>query len=169
VGLSVVDAAEEHLPAIAAIYARAADESHATFDLEGPPVEWWREVGETDELLAAVEDGMVVGFAKSGSFKARPAYDSTRETSAYVHTDHRGKGVGNALYTELLRRLDATEGLRLAVGGVTQPNPASDALHASHGFTVVGTFEDVGVKLGRGWSVRWYQRPLSGGASSSPS
>jgi hypothetical protein len=27
----------------------------------------------------------------------------------------------------------------------------------------VGTFEDVGVKLGRGWSVRWYQRRLSGG------
>jgi len=108
----------------------------------------------------------VVGFAKSGQFKDRPAYDTTRETSAYVHADHRGKGVGNALYTELLRRLDATEGLRLAVGGVTQPNPASEALHAAHGFTVVGTFEDVGEKLGKAWSVRWYQRPLSGGGSS---
>ncbi len=63
---------------------------------------------EREELLVAVEDGEVLGFAKSGPFKDRPAYDTTRETSAYVHTDHRGKGVGNALYTELLRRLDAT-------------------------------------------------------------
>jgi L-amino acid N-acyltransferase YncA len=164
--LTIVDATEEHLPAIAAIYAEAAVNSPATFDLEGPPVEWWREVGKADELLAAVQDGEVVGFAKTGSFKARPGYDTTRETSAYVHVDHRGKGVGNALYTELLRRLDATEGLLMAVGGVAQPNPASDALHVRHGFTVVGTFDDVGVKFGRALSVRWYQRPLSGGASS---
>ena len=165
-GLTVVDATEEHLPAIAAIYAEAAENTPATFDLEGPRVEYWRDAAESDELLAAVEDGAVLGFAKSGPFKTRPAYDTTREISAYVHTDHRGKGVGNALYTELLRRLDAADGLRLAVAGITQPNPASEALHVRHGFTVVGMFEDVGVKLGRGWSVRWYQRPLSGGASS---
>jgi len=123
---------------------------------------------KTDVVLGTA-DGEVLGFAKSGPFKTRPAYDTTRETSAYVHTDHRGEGVGNALYTELLRRLDATEGLRLAVAGITQPNPASEALHARHGFTVVGTFEDVGVKLGRAWSVRWYQRPLGRGASSTSS
>ena len=78
-------------------------------------------------LLVALEGGEVVGFAKSGSFKDRGAYWTTREVSAYVHADHRGKGVGSALYTELLRRLDATEGLRLAVGGVAQPNPASNS------------------------------------------
>jgi len=165
--LTVVDATEEHLAAIAGIYAEAAANSHATFDLEGPPVEWWREVVEGEELLAALgEDGEVVGFAKSGRFKDRPGYDSTRETSAYVHADHRGKGVGNALYTELLRRLEATDGLLMAVAGVAEPNPASEGLHRSHGFTPVGTFDDVGVKFGKAWSVRWYQRTLSGGASS---
>ena len=165
-GLTIVDATEEHLPAIAAIYAEAAEKTSATFDVEGPPVEWWREVVGREELLAAVEDGEVLGFSKSSRFKDRPGYDTTRETSAYVHADHRGRGVGNALYTELLRRLDATEGLLMAVGGVAQPNPASDALHVRHGFTEVGTFVDAGVKFGRAWSVRWYQRPLSGGASS---
>ena len=38
-GLEVVDATEEHLPAIAAIYAEAAENNYATFDVEGPPVE----------------------------------------------------------------------------------------------------------------------------------
>lgn len=163
-GLEVVDAAEEHLPAIAAIYAEAAENNQATFDVEGPPVEWWREAREREELLAALDDGEVVGFAKSGRFKDRPGYDTTRETSAYVHADHRGKGVGNALYSELLRRLEATDGLLMAVAGVTEPNPASEALHTAHGFTAVGTFEDVGVKFGKPWSVRWYQRRLSEGA-----
>ena len=83
-----------------------------------------------------------------------------------MHADHRGKGVGNALYTELLRRLDANDDLLMAVAGVASPNPASEALHRAHGFTEVGTFDDVGVKFGKPWSVRWYQRPLSGGASS---
>ena len=165
-GLTVTDATEEHLPAIAAIYAEAAANNHATFDVDGPPVEWWSEVREREELLVAMDDGEVMGFAKSGRFKDRPGYDSTRETSAYVHTDHRGKGVGNALYTELLRRLEATDGLLMAVAGVAEPNPASEALHRAHGFTEVGIFKDVGVKFGRAWSVRWYQRTLSGDASS---
>ena len=164
--MEVVDATEEHLPAVAAIYAEAAENNHATFDVEGPPVEWWAKVPEREELLVAVEDGEVLGFAKSGRFKDRPAYDTTREVSAYVHSDHRGKGVGNALYTELLRRLDANEDLLMAVAGVAQPNPASEALHMSHGFTEVGVFEDAGVKFGKAWSVRWYQRRLTGRAAS---
>ena len=164
--IEVIDAAEEHLPAIAAIYA-AATEGPATFDFDAPTVDWWRGVladngPAQNELLVAVEDGEVLGYAKSGRFKERPGYDTTRETSAYVHEDHRGRGVGTALYRELLGRLDRS-GLRTAVAGVTQPNPASDRLHAAFGFTEVGTFVDVGEKFGKPWSVRWYQRPLAGG------
>jgi L-amino acid N-acyltransferase YncA len=164
--IEIADAAPEHMPAIAAIYADAAANSHATFDTEGPPVEWWAKVPEREELLVALDDGEVLGFAKSGRFKDRPGYNSTRETSAYVHGDHRGKGVGNALYAELLRRLEAAEGLLMAVAGIALPNPASEALHEAHGFELVGTFDDSGVKFGKPWSVRWYQRTLSGGASS---
>jgi phosphinothricin acetyltransferase len=170
---AVRDAAEPHLPAIAAIYAKAAAETPATFDLEGPPVEWWagvladRDPEKGTELLVAIEDEQVLGFAKSGDFKTRGAYATTRETSLYVHADHRGRGFGGALYTELLSRLDRS-GLRLAVAGATLPNPASMALHAKHGFTEVGTFDDVGEKFGRTWSVRWFQRPLAGAGAGRP-
>ena len=84
-----------------------------------------------------------------------------------MHPDHRGKGVGKALYSELLSRLERNPAYRMAVAGVAQPNPASDALHRAHGFTEVGTFDDVGEKFGRPWSVRWYQRPLNGDGASS--
>ena len=162
---TITAARAEHLPEVAAIYAAAAL-TPATFDLEGWSSERWLEVLEAvderagNQLLVALGEGdAVLGYARSGPFKDRPAYATTRETSLYVAERVRRRGVGNALYAELLRRLEGV-GLRLAVAGVAQPNPASDRLHRAHGFVEVGTFRNVGVKLGRAWDVRWYQRPL---------
>lgn len=152
---------------MADIYGRAAEDTPATFDLEAHPLSWWEglladvDPARGNELLAAVGGGEVVGFAKSGPFRSKAAYDTTRETTLYVHADRLGKGIGHALYTELLGRLDRS-GLVMAVAGATQPNPASHALHLAHGFESVGVFEAVGVKFGRAWDVRWYQRPLAG-------
>lgn len=162
----VREARESDLEAVAGIYAEAAL-TPATFDLESRPVKWWRDaLAEADPaaghlLLVAERDGEVAAYAKSGTFKTKPAYDTTVETSVYVHSDHRGAGLGDALYTDLFQRLDATP-LRLAVAGVTRPNEASDRLHRRHGFTEVGTFHGVGVKLGRVWDVLWLERPLAG-------
>ena len=164
--LTVVDAGEEHLAGIAEIYAAAARDTPATFDLEGHPVAWWRAALTAADpaagifLLAAVDpDGDVLGYAKSVRFRERPAYDSTREVSVYVAEAARGRGVGSALYGELLERLDAN-GRKLAIGGVAEPNPASTRLHLACGFTRVGTFVGVGTKFGRLWDVTWYQRQL---------
>jgi L-amino acid N-acyltransferase YncA len=166
VSLRVVDAAVEHLEAIASIYADVVRSSPATFDLEPPPIEWWRDaLAHVDprkgrQMLVALDpDDAVLGYAKSGPFKERGAYWTTCETSVYVGEAARGRGVGAALYAVLFERLDRSP-LRLAVAGITQPNPASTALHRSFGFERVGTFENVGVKFGRPWSVTWYQRPL---------
>ena len=166
----VRDAVRRDLPAIAAIYAAAADDTPATFDLASPPLPWWEAtLAGCDPvaghfLIVAERGGEVAGYAKSGQFKEKAAYATTCETSVYVADGHRGARIGDALYRELLARLDAS-GLRLAVAGVTEPNPASERLHLAHGFTEVGTFRGVGVKLGRAWDVRWYQRPLRGSLS----
>jgi phosphinothricin acetyltransferase len=71
-----------------------------------------------------------------------------------------GRGVGHALYAALLERLEADDRRRLAVAGIALPNAASERLHLAHGFTPVGTFHSVGVKFGREWDVRWYERRL---------
>ena len=112
-------------------------------------------------MIVADDDGRVAGYAKTGQFRPKPAYDTTCETSVYVAAEDRGRGVGNALYTALLELLDAS-GLRLATAGITVPNEASERLHRAHGFMPVGTFEGVGVKFGQAWDVVWYQRPLKG-------
>jgi L-amino acid N-acyltransferase YncA len=162
----VIDAEAEHLPGVAAIYAAAVRGGPATFDLEAPPLAWWRSVLDSLDasaghlmLVATAADGAVVGYAKSGGFRPKAAYDSTCETSVYVAEAAHGQGVGTLLYAELLARLDRS-GLRLAVAGVTVPNQASTRLHLAHGFAEVGTFAGVGVKFGTAWDVCWYQRPL---------
>jgi L-amino acid N-acyltransferase YncA len=160
-------AREEHAAAVAAIYAHAADTSPATFDLEGKPEQWWREeIARADTgkghmtVVALDDDQTVLGYAKSGMYMERAAYDTTCLTSVYVAENGRGRGIGGALYDELLARLDRTPGLRLAVAGIAEPNEASIRLHVSKGFTYVGTFTGVGTKFGRTWDVSWYQRPL---------
>ena len=166
VAMRIEDADDRHVPAIAAIYARAATTSAATFDLQGKPEWWWREaIADADPgvghmtLVALSARDEVLGYAKSSRHKDRPAYDSTCETSAYLAEGVEGKGAGGALYDELLARLDASP-LRLAVAGVAEPNEASTRLHVSRGFTRVGTFTGAGAKFGRAWDVTWYERPL---------
>ena len=149
------------LPAIAAIYGHAVHTSVATFDLEDPDLAYWQAKLDSahpgDHLLVAEDaDGQVVGYACSGSFRPRPAYDATRETSVYLAPDATGRGVGTALYTRLLELLREA-GVHLVVAVVAQPNPASTALHRSMGFREVGTLEEVGHKLGRWVSTTWFQ------------
>ena len=152
------------LPGVSAVYGAAAKSSVATFDVEAPPLSYWQakldDDGPGTRLLVAVDSGgAVTGFAYAGWFRPRPAYGATRETSIYLGEDARGQGLGRRLYTELLDRLRA-DGMHLAVAVVAQPNPASDALHLSLGYQVVGTFDEVGHKFGRYISTRWYQLRL---------
>jgi phosphinothricin acetyltransferase len=165
--MRIEPAVDRHVPAIAAIYEDAAVTSAATFDLEGlPDYEWRSALADVDPatgkllLVALDDDDGVLGYAKSGPHRPRPAYDTTCETSVYVARDAQGRGVGGALYDVLLERLEASP-LRLAVAGMTEPNEASRRLHLSRGFTYVGTFTGIGTKFGRSWDVSWYQRPLS--------
>ena len=164
--MRIEPAGEQHAAAIAAIYAREAETSPATFDLEGKTEQWWREELERADaalghmtLVALGPDGEVLGYAKSGKHMERPAYDTTCQVSAYVAEHARGQGVAGALYDELLARLEASP-LRLAVSGIAEPNEASTRLHVSRGFSRVGTFTGVGTKFGRSWDVTWYERPL---------
>lgn len=163
-------AAEADLPAIAAIYAHAVEHSHATFDLEPPDLDHWekRLDGQHpgDHLLVAERtgpgedaEGTVVGYAYSWSYRPRPAYATTRETSIYLDESVRGQGVGRLLYPDLLRTM-ARSGVHTAVALVALPNPASERLHEAVGFRKVGQLHEVGHKFDQWLDVAWYQRML---------
>ena len=90
------------LPAIAAIYDDEVRHGIATFATEPPGLDYWRErlhsTHPGDHLLVAEREGVVIGYAYSGTYRPRTAYAQTRETSVYLAAPARGAGVGRALY-----------------------------------------------------------------------
>jgi len=149
------------LPTIAAIYNDAVLTSVATFDVEPQPPELFAaRVASNrpgDHVVVAEVDGRVVGMAYAATYRARPAYDGTRETSVYLAADARGRGLGRALYDELLRRVDA-DGIHTCLAVIAEPNAASQALHTALGFERVGTLREVGRKFDRWVDTTWWQR-----------
>ena len=163
-GVTIRPAVEADLLDIATIYSHEVAKSIATFDLEAPDLAYWQEKlrgnHEGDHLLVAVdEDDDVVGYAYSWSYRPRPAYALTRETSIYLDPSARGKGIGRRLYPVLLDAM-AASGVHTAVALVALPNPGSVALHRAVGFEHVGTMREVGYKFDRWIDVAWYQKML---------
>ncbi|MGO1384203.1 MAG: GNAT family N-acetyltransferase [Arachnia sp.] len=156
----------EDLDAIAAIYAREVSDGSSTFDLVPPPLSYWRhrlastEMG--DHFLVAEADesacGTILGYAYSASYRPRPAYQHTRETSVYVDPMAQGQGLGKSLYNALLEVLGADTDVHTAVAVVALPNEASVALHRSCGFEEVGVFKEVGRKFGVWIDTAYLQR-----------
>jgi len=162
--ITVRPAEPADLAGVSAIYTHSVRTSVATFDVEEPPVSYWQSKLEStavgDHFLVARVDDEVVGFAYSGSFRPRPAYSRTRETSVYVAAGASHQGLATRLYEELLDLLRRDQ-IHLVIAVVSEPNPASDALHRRLGFTEVGTLDEVGFKFGAYVSSTWFQLRLS--------
>ncbi len=160
----------EDLPGILEIYNHYVLNSAATFDLEPFGLEaripWMEQFGQEGrfQMFVAVHAGQVLGYAYSGSFRERKAYDTSVEATVYLAPDAVGLGLGRALYDALLPRLQAF-GLHRVIAGITLPNPGSIALHEACGFEHVGTMSEVGSKMGRYWDVGWWEKRLDGGKS----
>ena len=119
----------------------------------------WLESRERYPWVVAEVEGAFAGYAKCGVWRAREAYALSAETGIYVSRHVQGRGVGKALYQELIRRArDA--GFHLLVAGATLPNEASVKLHESVGFERVGVFTECGRKFDRWHDVIFWQLRL---------
>jgi phosphinothricin acetyltransferase len=159
--------------ACAAIYAPSVESTPISFELEPPDAaEFGARIAKylkSHQFLVAEEDGEVIGYAYACHWAERPAYRWSVETSIYIDPAHHGKGLGRALYEELFERLRA-QGFRIAVAGITLPNPASIGLHERLGFEPIGALRDIGWK--DGWrDVGYWQlslQPLGEGTPAEP-
>jgi phosphinothricin acetyltransferase len=150
--------------ACAAIYAPSVEATPISLEVVPPDAtEFARRIATysaTHQFLVAEEGGEVLGYAYACRWAERPGYDWAVETSVYIGAEHQGRGVGRALYAELFERLTA-QGYRIAVAGVTLPNPASIALHETMGFEPIGALRNIGFKDGRWHDVGYWQRDLA--------
>jgi L-amino acid N-acyltransferase YncA len=155
---------ESDIAAILEISNWAALHTPANFAIELESLDdWlasWRDTHAQHPWLVATNDtGQVIGFAKSSPHRGRCAYAYTAEVSVYVHAEHLGRGVGRSLYARLIPILKS-QGYVTLLAGITTPNPASERLHASFGFTRIGVFQRVGWKFNRWHDVSYWQLAL---------
>jgi phosphinothricin acetyltransferase len=149
----------EDAAGIAAVYSPYVTGSVASFE-EDPPdaVEVARRMSLGYPWLVADEDG-VVGYAYAGPHHARAGYRWSVTVSVYLAEAAQGRGLGRALYGELLPLLGRLGYVR-AFAGITLPNAASVGLHRAVGFTPVGVYHAAGFKHGVWHDVSWWERAL---------
>jgi phosphinothricin acetyltransferase len=151
------------LPALTAIYNHYVVHTAFTFDLEPKTLEQrqrWLDgfaLAGRHQCFVADQGGVAVGWASTGKFRERAAYDGTVETSIYLKPEAAGHGLGRRLFQTLFEAL-AGEGVHAAIGVITLPNPASVGLHQAFGFEAAGVLKESGLKFGRYWDVGLYQR-----------
>ena len=137
---------------INAIYNHYIEHSAITFDVEpwsiSQRLQWCQTVfkGKRHTLLVAVKDDTIIGFAYNSAFKLKEAYESSTELTVYKAPNCDIKGVGRALYRQLLANVKQHNYHR-AYAWITLPNEASMHLHQGLGFNNVGTMAQVGKKF----------------------
>jgi phosphinothricin acetyltransferase len=149
--------------AITEIYNEAILTTTATFDIEPKTKEdrlqWFQSRGERFPVLVAVLDGKVAGWASLNQWSDRRAYDGTAETSFYVKSEFRGRGVGRKLKEATIEEARRLE-FHTLIARVAEGSEASLHLNESFGFFHVGTMKEVGRKFGRLLDVHILQKML---------
>lgn len=166
--VDVRPATRDDLPALTAIYNHYVTDTAITFDVVPATVEqraeWFGHYSSAGRhrLLVATAGDAVLGYATSSTFRVKPAYLPSVETSVYCAPDATGRGVGSHLYQELFAALGA-EDVHRAFAGIALPNEPSERLHHRFGFQPIGVFHEVGRKFDRYWDVLWLERSCGTG------
>jgi len=159
-GLAIRSATPADAADVASIYAWYVENTAITFEVDPvPAAEMARRI---DAVLAAHEwlvlerDSELVGYAYASRFHERAAYVHATESTIYLRHGLGGRGLGAALYAELVRRTFA-RGYRHMIGAIALPNEPSVRLHERLGFRKAGHLVRIGHKLGRWIDVGSWQ------------
>jgi phosphinothricin acetyltransferase len=141
---------EKHLPQLVAIYNQAISQGNCTADTEELSVaqrqEWFK--GHNPEqypiyIMLEEDSQEVTGWCSlSAHRRGRKALQHVAEISYYIHTDHRGKGVGTRLMQHALQQAPLL-GLHNLFAILLDSNHISVALLEKNGFSRWGHLPDI--------------------------
>ncbi len=136
--------------AIARIYNEGIEDRVATFETRVRSPEdiraWFDGI---HPIVVVEEDGEIIAFAATSSYRNRECYAGIAETSLYVARGHRRRGAGRLAMTALLKAAREA-GFWKLLSRVFPENDSSRALVRSMGFREVGTYEKHG-RLDGAW------------------
>lgn len=132
-----------------------------TFEYEVPTAEDFknRMLGITEKYpyLVAEDENGIAGYAYAHDFKERRGFGWDAELSVYLKIGMEKRGIGTALYKELIPRLKKM-GVVNVYANIAYPNPGSIALHEKFGLKVEGILKNTAYKLGE-----WHDLVIMGG------
>ncbi len=154
-------ATHDDLRAIVGLYNWAVNQTFATIDSEPLDTEeaahWWEAHGKRSKLIVCTDESGLIGWARLFPWNQR-GFDIV-EDIVYVDPVHQGRGIGRALLNELIQEAQGL-GYRTIVATIATDNRAGLALHARHGFEVVGTIKNAANKFDRWMDITLVQRSL---------
>lgn len=163
--LIIRNAQENDLAALTELYNFYIENTAITFDLKPYTVAerkiWFEHYNKNPRhrLLVAEIAGTVLGYASSSQFHPKEAYQTSVETTIYLHPEHKGKQVGTRLYEQLFIEISEAD-VHRAYAGITVPNPASFAFHEKLGFKTAAVYKEVGRKFDKFHDVHWLEKEL---------
>ena len=139
--MPVREARRDDAGTIAAIYNQGIEDRIATFETSlrsAEEIEAWFD--DRHPIVVLEEDGEVIAFASTSSYRSRPCYAGIAEFSIYVGRNWRGRGAGRRVLKALLFEVEQA-GFWKLVSRVFVENETSRALLRSLGFREVGVYE----------------------------
>jgi len=128
-------------PAMARIYNEGIEDRVATFETRQRSAEdirgWFDGV---HPIVAVEEDGQVVAFASTSTYRPRECYAGIAETSVYVSRSFRHRGAGRLALVSLIDAA-ARAGFWKLLSRIFPENTASRGLVKDLGFREVGVYE----------------------------
>jgi L-amino acid N-acyltransferase YncA len=158
------DAAADDAAAIARIYNEGIDDRVATFETRhrtaDDVVRWFD--GRHPVVVVVDNDGEVIAFAATSTYRPRDCYAGIAEFSVYAARAARGRGAGRMAMQALFIAARAA-GFWKLVSRVFVENVASRGLLRAIGFREVGVYERHGQLDGEWRDVVIVEKLLTGG------
>ncbi|WP_373973631.1 GNAT family N-acetyltransferase [Chitinibacter sp. SCUT-21] len=157
---------EQHAAAMLAMFNDAIRTSTALYEYQERSMtdmaNWFanKHAGQYPILGIENDQGVLMGFASYGPFRAFPAFKYTVEHAIYVAADCRGQGLGEQLLSQLILTAEQ-DGRHTMIGAIDTNNHGSIALHKKLGFSCNGILPQVGFKFGRWLDLALYQKTLA--------
>ena len=148
---------------IAGIYNHYILETTISFETQPLSAEDMRkrieEISSYFPYLVAENNGKLIGYCYAHPWKERAAYCKTLETTIYLASEAKGKGLGTRLMDRLIDEC-RNRGYHVLIACITAENEESCRFHERLGFKKVSHFEQVGQKFGRWLDVADYELML---------
>jgi phosphinothricin acetyltransferase len=167
---SIRVATPEDAEQILKIYAPYVEKTAITFEYDVPSLLEFR--GRMERTLprhpyiVAVNGQNILGYAYTGDFVGRSAYDWSVETTIYLQEDKQKIGLGKLLY-QALEKISKAQNVINLNACIGYPETEDEYLtgnsaefHAHLGYSMVGKFHKCGYKFGRWYHMIWMEKMI---------